>query len=131
MKVLVATKKTQGFRNNDFSWADEGEYVGFAFECDGEVVDGTCGCRRSFTGLGSHKATTTAEVAEKKITEAEYVALYRISNVRAGWIKPGEEVAWVRTHVHRLMEIALRYPVGAIVEKRGISCGRRVVKEAT
>ena len=57
MKMLVATKETQGKRRNDFCWATEGELVRFAFQCDGEAVDGRCGCRRSFCGLDSHKAS--------------------------------------------------------------------------
>ena len=40
-------------------WCEEGELVRFATECDGERVDGRCGCRRSMTGMSTLKATTT------------------------------------------------------------------------
>jgi hypothetical protein len=59
MKVFVSTKDGQGIRNNDFSWTNEGELVKFALECDGEKIDGKCGCRRSMSGFDTHKATTT------------------------------------------------------------------------
>ena len=48
MKVLVATRNTQGQRGNDFCFVPEGEIVAFpAAECTGEKIDGSCGCRRS------------------------------------------------------------------------------------
>ena len=52
MKLLVATTKTQGQRKNDFCWVPEDEIVQFAFVCDGEKIDGSCGCRRSMSGTG-------------------------------------------------------------------------------
>jgi hypothetical protein len=126
MKVLVATKKTQGFRNNDFSWTDEGEYLGFSFECDGATADDACGCARSFSGLGTHKATTTAIVEDKTgISENTFIGIYRLSMVRAGFVAPGENAPWVRDHVRSILEIASRYAVGTIVEKRGESIGTR------
>ena len=119
MKVLVATKCMQGTRSNDYSWTEEGELVGFALECDGEDVDGACGCRRGFAGLASHKATTTARVTEKGHTEGQYIAAYRLSKVRAGWVKPGEDPAWVREQAKEMLRIASCFTCGTIVEKRG------------
>jgi hypothetical protein len=126
MKVLVATKKTQGFRKNDFSWTDEGECLGFSSECDGATADDSCGCARSFSGLATHKATTTAVVEDKKgITENTFIGIYRLSMVRAGWVAPGEDAPWVREQARSILEIASRYAVGTIVEKRGESIGVR------
>ena len=41
MKILVATKETQGNRKNDFCFCDEEEIVKAGMECDGESVDGS------------------------------------------------------------------------------------------
>ena len=70
MKILVATKETQGFRDSDFSWAREGELVRFDSECDRDKnrIDGGCGCRRSMVGLETGRATTTFKVVEMDIT---------------------------------------------------------------
>jgi len=51
MKLLVATRKTQGQRENDFCWADDGEVLKFTIECGGEPIDGPCGCRRAMSGV--------------------------------------------------------------------------------
>jgi len=126
MKVLVATKKTQGFRKNDFSWTDEGEYLGISMQCDGATADDACGCARAFSGLATHKATTTAIVEDRKgITENTFAGIYRLSMVRAGWVAPGEAAPWAHEQARRMLEIAARYPVGTIVEKRGDSIGVR------
>lgn len=119
MKVLVATKETQGRRRNDFSWTDEGEFVCFPFECDGEQIDGTCGCKRSFSGFSTHKSTTTAKVVEKGITEEQFVELYRHSQTAAGWVKYGDLDPTVAREAAELLRIADTFPVGTVVEKRG------------
>lgn len=132
MKVLVATKKTQGFRTNDFCFTEENEFLGFSFECDGATVDDACGCARSFSGLATHKATTTAIVQDMKgITENTFIGVYRLSMVRASLVPPGEDAPWVHERARAILEVASRYAVGTIVEKRGESIGRRVVQEAT
>ncbi|OGV70911.1 MAG: hypothetical protein A2283_22065 [Lentisphaerae bacterium RIFOXYA12_FULL_48_11] len=59
MKVLVATRRTQGRRDNDFNFCEEGELLIYGSECDAEAVDGHCGCRRALVGMTSGKATTT------------------------------------------------------------------------
>jgi len=67
MKLLTATSRTQGQRDNDFNYCTEGEVVINGFICDrdrDEGPDGGCGCGRSFEGLSSHLPTATAEVRE-------------------------------------------------------------------
>ena len=68
MKLLVATEETQGHRASDFTWCTSGEMVSVASRiCDRdreEGPDGGCGCGRSFSGLESGKATTTAIVRD-------------------------------------------------------------------
>lgn len=74
MKVLVATTMRQGEVENDFCNTIEGELVRLPFiECD----DGDqCGCTRSFTGLTSHRATTTAVVVDRpELDRATYTRL--------------------------------------------------------
>ncbi|MGN6694569.1 MAG: DUF7715 family protein [Aquihabitans sp.] len=63
MKYLVATTETQGMTEGDFAWARPGEVVHLpVFVC--HAWDGPCGCGRSFCGVDSHKATTTAVVVD-------------------------------------------------------------------
>ena len=57
MKILVGTTETQGRRKNDFCYTKEGEVLCFHLECDGETVDGSCGCKRSMSGVDTNKAT--------------------------------------------------------------------------
>ena len=72
MKVLAATRQTQGWRDNDFCWTVEGELVFFApFECSRGFVDDDCGCRRSMAGLVRHRATTTIKLIEREDLDPE------------------------------------------------------------
>ena len=72
MKVLAATRQTQGWRDNDFCSTVEGELVFFApFECSRGFVDDDCGCRRSMAGLVRHRATTTIKVIEREDLDPE------------------------------------------------------------
>jgi len=62
--IFVATRQTQGQRDNDFCFVPEGEIVTFpVFTCTGEEADGACGCRRSLCGVHSSTGTTTVKVA--------------------------------------------------------------------
>jgi hypothetical protein len=115
MKVLVATSDSQGHRDSDFCFCIEGELVTVGLVCaaDEQDPDGGCGCGRSFAGLNSHKATTTAKVHEVELSEEDYVEALRSSLEQQGW--PTEDVeelaAW-------LTELVDSWPVGAIVERR-------------
>jgi hypothetical protein len=125
MKVLVATTQKQGQRKSDFAHATEGEFVSFAMECDGESVDGRCGCRRSFAGFVSHKATTTAMVVEMDLTEAQFVAAYKESMTSAGWGAYMTDDEFVRD-ARELLNLAKKVPVGTVIEKRGVNIQTRV-----
>jgi hypothetical protein len=114
----VATHKTQGKRKNDFAWCEEGEPVGFSLECDGEKIDGKCGCRRSFSGMQSRKATTTAKVVESGMTELDYCTMFGISEQKA-WGKDTFTAEELVAGAKELLEIAAVFAVGDIVEKRG------------
>jgi len=127
MKVLVATKETQGNRKNDFDWCNEGEIVRFAFECDGETVDGNCGCKRSMAGIDSQKATTTMKVVDMDITEQKMIELIRQSLAKAGWGAEVQELA--NGDTTELLRIAAVFNIGDVVERRGNKFGQRRVKK--
>jgi hypothetical protein len=122
MKVLVSTKRGQGLRKNDFSWVDEGEMVKFGFECDGEKVDGSCGCKRSMSGFDSLKATTTFTIKDIDMTHKEYIDALIESEKKSGWITDDmseADLLLFRDDAYELMRLAACYKEGVILEKRG------------
>ena len=122
MKVFVATKEKQGLRKNDFCWTDEGELVKFALECDGETVDGNCGCKRGLGGVDSHKATTTFTVEDRDIDTEEYIKLMLESERQGGWINKDTDEATIsafRDEAKYLLELADCFKIGDVLEKRG------------
>lgn len=122
MKVLVATKETQGQRGNDFCHANEGEIVNFHLECDGETVDGECGCRRSMSGIETHKATTTIKVAEIDITREKFFEKIKQGLQKGGWLalmKENEANKFVKQDADELLKMADHFDVNSVIEKRG------------
>lgn len=126
MKVLTATRRTQGWRDNDFSWTVEGELVFFApFECGRGSVDDDCGCRRSMAGLVSHRATTTVRVVEREDLDPEtYFALIADGLASQGYVT--EELManrnvdeWVHDLTDELIYLAANCSVGTVLERRG------------
>ena len=120
MKVLVATKGTQGRRASDFSWTKEEELVKFGTECDRDPnrIDGGCGCRRSMVGLETSKATTTFKIVEMDITDAAFQELVHKSYEREGWLKVLTEKD-IKAKATELREFADSFPVDMVLEKRG------------
>lgn len=132
MKILVATKATQNFRSNDFSWANNDEIVHFGSECDGGSIDGKCGCRRSMTGIDSRKGTTTMRVIDSDISMAQLA--YRISNsmISAGYYEKSEASDAfndAKKEAAELVRIASCFPVDSIIEKRGNKFAQRKYAE--
>ena len=122
MKLLVATRQSQGTRGNDFSFTNEGEIVIFGSECDREAVDGKCGCKRSLVGIDSSKATTTLKVVEIDITLFDLTEKIYISLSNNGWVMSGKEKemrAYSNMIACKLQSIADNFPVNAIIERRG------------
>lgn len=118
--VLVATAKTQGARENDFSWTLEGELVMFPFECDGETVDGPCGCRRSLLGLDSKKSTTTFMVADLPYLTREMFVSKVADNLMTSWgFKERHAVSAANVDVDTLLGLAGLFSVGTVLERRG------------
>jgi hypothetical protein len=118
IKILVATKETQGKRKNDFSWCNEGELVTFAMECDGETIDGSCGCRRAMAGMVTHTATTTFKVIEAEITKEALLESEMVSIIE-GWGDSEGIKALARENAKELLSTADLFEVGTILEKRG------------
>ncbi|HYL37933.1 MAG TPA: hypothetical protein VEV17_18605 [Bryobacteraceae bacterium] len=112
MKVLVATKETQGQRASDFSFVPEGELLSFVIECDLEA-DGSCGCMRSMAGIECHGCTTTLKVAEVAMTVAQFQEKLRACLLPVGF---SEDHICLQADVIR--EAAACFPTGAILEKR-------------
>lgn len=117
MKAFVATTLTQGTRTGDFGYGVEGELVAVGVTCRKDSADparGECGCGRSFAGLSSQRATTTATVKDIPLTASEYEETMRDGLVALGWpLEDAGEVAEV------LAEIAHSLPEGTVVGRVG------------
>jgi hypothetical protein len=111
MKILVATKKTQGQRDNDFFWTKENELVYLGFECGsgGREADSYCGCVRDFNGLETKKGTTTALVLDLNTTPEKIAELFAAQGYE--------------NQVEEMLTLADRFNVGEVVEKRGPTYG--------
>lgn len=123
MKVLVATREGQGSRPKDFSFAVDDELVQLAFVCDTdqEDPDNGCGCGRAFTGLNSHKGTTTALVADLPLDREDFILALGSSLHQSGW--HSDELsqaarAEVEEDVDELLTLASEWPVGTVLERR-------------
>ena len=95
-------------------------------ECDGEYVDGKCGCRRSFSGMDSLKATTTARILNLPITEEQYLEAYQNAMNKAGWDKL-MQLADIKDEVKYLLQLASNFDEGTIIEKRGPKIVERLI----
>lgn len=117
MKVLVATRRTQGEHATDYDWCVAGELVRVGEVCarDRADPDGGCGCGRGFGGLNSHRATTTAAVAEVALSRADYVEAIRSSLEQQGWDPCDDDAA---EEADALAAVVAGWPVGAVVERR-------------
>jgi hypothetical protein len=115
MRVLTATSRTQGERSSDFDDCSDGELVTVGVVCAGEGADpdGGCGCARAFTGLNSHRTTTTAMVREVELSMADYVEALRSSLSQQGW--PTADVSELAEWLPQLVS---EWPEGTVVERR-------------
>lgn len=116
MKVLVATARSQGHRDNDFAWTIDSElvYLGAICDRDGDDPDGECGCARAFSGVMSGKAVTTAEVRDLDVTYEELVDTMRSALADRDWKHDaaGDIIADV-------LDTAADYDAGTVLERRG------------
>jgi hypothetical protein len=123
MKILVATNEGQGKRKNDFNFCYEGEAVKYAFECDGETVDGGCGCRRAMSGIVSFKATTTFKIVDSPVSKEDYILAILDSERQSfglAWSDNDKQlIAEIREDANQLLQLAKMAPEGTVLEKRG------------
>jgi hypothetical protein len=122
MKLLVATKQTQGQRTNDFCHAVEGEIVLPHLDCDHEEVDGFCGCRRSWSGATSHKATTTMRVVNIPMSVNTFKGIIRKSLEAGGWLSimtPDDAAQTISDCIDDIKTVSEAFDLGDIVERRG------------
>lgn len=125
MKVLVATVQTQGQRESDFNYCVEGELLWIQEPCDRDAMrlPSSCGCGRAFSGLASHRATTTATVAELPISVEEYVTAIESSLREQGW--PTE---WASDIAFDQTALAESWDVGSVIERDLDVLGVRLVR---
>lgn len=138
MRFIVATDTTNGSVSGDFTHCVEGELVVIDEPCDGDRADpgGKCGCGRSFSGLSSHRATTTARVVELSLTEAEVREAIRSSREAGGWLDP----SWCPPGLAQELvdevfdggrHIAEHFPVGTVLGRWADDIYARVVAPAS
>jgi hypothetical protein len=118
MKVLTATAASQGTRDNDFDWTDEGELVWIATVCaaDRSDPDGGCGCGRSFSGLSSHRATTTAQVRDLALSRVDVMRALAGYYESAGYgvFAPSE----LEQEVDDMLRVVSAWDAGTVFERR-------------
>jgi hypothetical protein len=126
VKLLTATYTGQGERDGDFCFAIEGELVLVGDVCASDQADpdpdGGCGCGRAFTGLSSHRATTTALVRDLDLTLEDLQLAVEAHLVAAG---TGPEVLGdedfadlVEELVEETAAFARWWPVGTVLGRR-------------
>jgi len=119
IKILLSTNETQGLRKSDFSIVPDGEIVVFTAECDGEEIDGSCGCRRCVDSIVSGMGITTFQVAPFNGTRQDFINAIAEAFSRRNLSLDAE------SHAAEIIRRARYFPVGAILEKRGSRLRRR------
>lgn len=122
MKFLVATKQTQGQRDNDFSFLPDGEPVFFGFVCSRDAregPDGGCGCNRCFTGVNTLTGTTTALVVE-----VDDAGVSSIANALSDYFmqflgNKNSSISRAYAMILDVSDMAEPFVLGTVVEKRG------------
>lgn len=132
MRVLVATKDTQGQQPGDYSWAVDGELVtAVVAEC---ASSDTCGCARGFPGLASSRATTTAMIVDRPELDADLLwEVVADSLERDGWsdhLCDDEFDDLVDHHLEIIQAVSSSYPVGTIVNRWGNNIFPRAAADA-
>jgi hypothetical protein len=115
MKVLVATRRSQGARALDFDDCVDGELLWITTPCGrGLAPDGSfCSCSLTFVGVASFRMTTTAVVADLEALTPE-----RYEEALADAL---EGVRGLDGHVAEtaidLARIAAALPTGTVLER--------------
>lgn len=115
---LLRTAGHDVVHTGDIDLATEGELVTLPpMECD---RPDSCGCGRSFAGLTSHRATTTAEIVER--SDLDQGRMRRL--LEEDWERQGVPVdARLRTAIQEdvaAIEAGLAaFPLGGVVHRAG------------
>lgn len=126
MRVLVATKQTNGAVDGDYHYCVEGEIVYMQEPCGRDTRDPDspgCGCGRAFSGTNSHVATSTALVIDSDLSEAEVREALRSSLEAGGWLDPAFTPPpladlMVEEALSDMTDVASHFPVGSVVRRR-------------
>jgi hypothetical protein len=127
MKVIVATALTQGQRDDDFNFCQDGELVILpAMTCSNAKADDECGCARALGGVSSHAGTTSMLVTEVEMTEAEWRAAVVDAYVAEGWFANADDIdAELLDDNRRILESIRHLPEGTVLGFRdGVFCLR-------
>ena len=120
MKIIVATSETQGQRAGDFNFVPEEEVV-ITSDCD--CLHEGCECSRSMVGVLCGMGTTTMKVIESNLTRDDYLRLIRDAN--KGYEDLGVDKSVFNAQADALLELAMQFPVGAVIERNGDEFVRR------
>jgi hypothetical protein len=124
MKLLTATRETQGQQAGDFCFAIEGELVLLGSVCatDEADPDGGCGCGRAFSGMSSMRATTTALVRDLDVSLDDVRLAVEGYYVSAGTgpdvVGPDDFAELVDEAVEDAVHFARFWPVDTVVGRR-------------
>ena len=89
----------------------------FGSECDGEKVDGGCGCRRALAGVKTAKATTTMKVAD---VSEDVIRAGMVGFLVNKWsFDEAEALEWVNGDIKELNRVAEFFGEGTVLERRG------------
>lgn len=127
MKVLTASTRTNGQHPQDYAFCIPGELLWIPEGCDRDrrQPDGLCpcGCSLGFGGLNSHRATTTAEVTESRISMAGVEEAIRSSLTDQGWLPTLVPLIDQRAIVDEVLEeiihITEHFPIGCVIRRNG------------
>jgi hypothetical protein len=115
MKVLVATRRSQGSRELDFDDCVDGELVWVASPCSRGIAPdhARCSCSIAFVGVASFGMTTTAQVSD-----LEMMTLERYVEALEGALEgvPGLD-AGIAEMAAALARIAEELPTGTVLER--------------
>ena len=114
MKIIVATSETQGQQSRDFNFVPDGEIV-MVSDCD--CLHAGCDCVRSMVGIHCGKGTTTMKVVESNMTREKYRRLIKEAN--QGFGELGVDDAIFNEQADALLELAMQFPAGAVIERDG------------
>jgi hypothetical protein len=114
MRVLIATRESQGARSDDFDWCTDGELVWLPEPCPTGRRGGSCDCVHAFAGVSSHRRTTTAVVRELEgLTIRSCIQMVRYSLAAEGLPD-----AWVTRAVDRMLLLASGIEPGTVMERK-------------